>query len=167
MRGTLLLMIIAVLVPDMALGLLRAYAVDPFKAQWSGWTRRNDTVSQTITCNFDSVVEVALFTGFLGAGMNYNLEVRDWQTKELIAYQYSVPPVGNHQWLRFTSIISDGKFVRGKRYLVKFTRPADSIHYYYDMRDPYRYGSMPDDVAPNPRDLCMRVYGVGMVFARG
>ncbi len=153
-------MIIAALMPDMALGLLGAYNVEPVKAQWSGWTRRNEPVSQTITCNFDSLVEVALFTGFPGTGRNYDLQVRDWETNELVAHQYGVPSAGDHQWLRFTSIIPDGKFVRGKRYEFRFTRPGDSIHYYYDMRDPYRYGSMPDDVAPTPRDLCMRVYGV-------
>ena len=49
-----------------ALAYVRAYAVDPVKAQWSGWTRTlqgQNQVSEVITCNFDSLCYVELFAG--------------------------------------------------------------------------------------------------------
>ncbi len=56
-KKALLLIGLALLVPNMALALLRVYAVDPVKAQWSEWTDTvpgRNYVSQIITCNFDS-----------------------------------------------------------------------------------------------------------------
>ncbi|MEO0005162.1 MAG: hypothetical protein ABIK49_04085 [candidate division WOR-3 bacterium] len=56
---------------SVSFALLRAYNVEPVKAQWSGWTRTipgRDYISQTITCNFDSLVYVGLFAADDGAG---------------------------------------------------------------------------------------------------
>jgi hypothetical protein len=96
----------------MALPYLRSVEVLPTRADWSGWTRRaepNHWVGNTFVANFDSLAEVALFTGSLGSGAYYELRVRDEETDDLVAHQYNVAPVGNHQWLRFHNIIPDGK----------------------------------------------------------
>jgi len=47
------------------------YHIEPVKALWSGWTPSqfpNNYVSQTVTCNFDSLSYVELFAGAKGNG---------------------------------------------------------------------------------------------------
>jgi hypothetical protein len=54
------------------------YHVEPVKALWSGLTRTiwgQDYVSQTVTCNFDSLSYVELFAGAKGAGGAYTATV--------------------------------------------------------------------------------------------
>jgi len=159
-----------------ALGYLKSVEVLPTQANWSGTVSGDPQygVGQTFVANFDSITEVSLFSGSPGVGQNYELRVRDAETDELIAHQYNVAPAGDHKWLRFLSIIPDGKFVRGREYLVKFTRPNDSINWYKDIFNKYAYGHMVGGFAdgqPPPQsgdDLCLRIYGkarVGDEFA--
>jgi hypothetical protein len=151
-----------------ALGWLRSYEVTPSQAGWSGWAPSNGYVGETFIANFDSLTEVSLFTGILGSGANYRLDVYDAETNARVAYQYDVAPVGDHTWLRFTSITPDGKFVRGRSYIGKFTRPNDSINWYKDINNRYHYGSMvrggtglqPPEYND---DLCARIYGKARV----
>ena len=66
----------------------------------------------------------------------------------------------NESWVRFDNWNTQVAFPKGKRLTIKFTRSGgDSIRYYYDHSDPYKFGEMPNDIDPNPADLCMRVYG--------
>jgi hypothetical protein len=149
---------------------LKSYEVTPTLPNWSGWAQGDlqHGVGQVFTANFDSICEVSLFTGTLSSGANYRLDVYDVETNELVAYQYNKAPTGDHTWLRFTSITPDGKFVRGKEYLLKVTRPNDSINYYYNGTDPYQYGNMVNPGGLGSVDLCARIYGkarVGGEFA--
>ena len=48
---------------SMASGNLRAYAIDPVRADWSGKADPEDGVSEILTCNFDSLSYVELFAG--------------------------------------------------------------------------------------------------------
>jgi len=44
---------------SVAHGYLKSYEVQPVQASWSRWTRSefpNNVISQTFTCNFDSIV---------------------------------------------------------------------------------------------------------------
>ncbi|MFO7639156.1 MAG: hypothetical protein R6X14_07700, partial [bacterium] len=62
MRKALLVVMIATIQTGSAL--MQAYSVEPVKASWSGWTdtiRPYNYISQTITCNFDSLKRVELF----------------------------------------------------------------------------------------------------------
>jgi hypothetical protein len=148
---------------------LKSYEVQPVRASWSGWAPQQGYVGQTFTANFDSITEVSLFTGSPGAGANYDLRVFDAVTAELIAHQYGRQPAGDHRWLKFDSIVPDGKFFRGKEYLVEVTRPGDSINWYKDIRDKYHYGHMVGGTGPGKPppgscdDLCLRIYGKARV----
>jgi hypothetical protein len=53
------------------------YHVEPVKAVWSGWTAFQGYVSQTVTCNFDSLSYVELFAGAKGNGGAYTATVYD------------------------------------------------------------------------------------------
>ncbi len=165
MNKALFSIVLAALVPNMALALLRAYSVEPVKAEWSGWTRRNDTVAQIITCNFDSLKYVELFAGNIGAGGQYRVEV--WEDGNEIMWSTGSQN-RDHSWVRFENWSTQVAFTKGKQYEFRFTRSGvDSIQFYYDKTDPYPYGefipgnsNFPDDtVMPVITDLCMRVYG--------
>ena len=139
MKRTIALLLVCI---GMALPYLKSMEVMPTQADWSGWTARDGWVGTTFTANFDSIAEVSLFTGSPGAGQNYNLEVRDAQTSDLIAHQYNKSSAGDHRWLKFDSIVPDGRFARGREYVAKFTRPGDSISWYKSTMSVYRYGHM-------------------------
>ncbi len=54
------IVILLTLCASVSFALLRAYSVEPVRAQWSGWTDTvpgRDYISQTITGNFDSLVQ--------------------------------------------------------------------------------------------------------------
>jgi len=122
------------------------YHVEPVKAQWSGWAPSefpNNYVSQTVTCNFDSLSYVELFAGGIGNGGHYNLDVRDGSTGDRVAYKYDVTQRQGHSWIRFDTLAIVGAFTKGKTYQFKFTRSgSDSIQFYYDSTDKYKYGGM-------------------------
>ncbi|MEO0079770.1 MAG: hypothetical protein ABIK44_03735, partial [candidate division WOR-3 bacterium] len=144
---------------------LKSYEVQPVKAAWSGKVSGDEDygVGQVITCNFDSICYCELFVGYLGQNSQNKFRAEVWEVNgPLVARKYDVnPPDHDHKWLRFNlEPVPGQKFMRGKQYLVKFTRPGDSIQFYYDMRDPYPYGEIPDDIVPNPADLACRIYGV-------
>ncbi|MEO0071742.1 MAG: hypothetical protein ABIK39_06645, partial [candidate division WOR-3 bacterium] len=91
---------------------------------------------------------------------------RNYETGERVAYKNNVSADRDHKWLRFDlEPVAGQKFVRGKKYLVKFTRPGDSIHCYFNPNDPYPYGGFvapqfSESIVVATTDLCMRVYGV-------
>ena len=148
--------------------LVRAYSVEPVQQSWSGWTRTvepNDKVSQIVTCcwdELDSTCYVELFVGLNESAGAYDLEVRDDSTSDLIAHKYNVPPVRDHEWLRFDTLDIDAEFTKGKKYRFTFTRDgSDSINYYTDDEDPYGHGWLKlGGTDEYGKDLSMRVYGV-------
>jgi hypothetical protein len=163
--------LVVVLTAIVAFGWLRSYEATPTQVAWSGWTPSGGNVGERFTANFDSITEVSLFCGTRGdTSHHYNLDVYDAQTNNLIAYRHNVAVPHDHSWLRFTSIANDGKFVRGRDYVVMFTRPNDSIQVYYRNDDPYKYGHIvvggggalsPGPQPWNPANLCARIYGLG------
>ncbi|MEO0071739.1 MAG: hypothetical protein ABIK39_06630 [candidate division WOR-3 bacterium] len=154
---------------SLSFALLRAYSVEPVKAQWSGWTdtiRPYNYVSQTITCNFDSLVYCEFFNG-KGSEAGIHVSVRT-----LGGYQVAWGDTndnGDHKWLRcYLHTTAPESIIRGRRYEFRFMRSGqDSIQFYYDKNNPYPYGefnapnaSFPEDtVMFATTDLCMRVYG--------
>jgi hypothetical protein len=166
MRVPRLLLFVAVAALP-AQALMQAYSVEPVKAAWSGWTPiENNQVSQTVTCCWDTLScpsgYVELFVGASEVGgANYNLQILDGTTP--VAYQTGVLPEGDHRWLKFDSIQMEAgqSFTKGKAYEFRFTRSgSDSIQYYWDGDDPYKYGVINDDDPNAARDLCMRCYAL-------
>jgi hypothetical protein len=128
---------------SVAFGFVTGYHVEPVKAALSGWTPGefpNRYVSQTVTCNFDSLSYVELFAGAKGSGGTYYVAV----------YGGSPTPVmwstgtqdKNESWVRFENWNTHVAFTKGKHYEFRFTRTgSDSVQYYYD-EDPYKYGQL-------------------------
>jgi len=136
------------------------YHIDPVRVQWSGWAGRRDTLSQSLTCNFDSLAYVELFAGELGDSSQYVVTVFD-DGKELT--RSSGMQTRNHVWVKFENWNTRVAYAKGKKYEFRFTRSGgDRIQYYYDSLDPYHYGGMTDpnrQAIPITFDLAMRVHG--------
>jgi hypothetical protein len=163
MRVAALLLAIA----GVAFPLVVGCHVDPIQASWSGWTVHGtptDRISEVITCNFDSLAYVELFTGFRGAGANYHLDIYEYPDGPRVAYRHDIVPGRDHTWLRFDRIrLETGRssLTKGKQYEFRFTRGgSDGIQYYYQGGNPHPYGHMRVGSADQTdRDLCVRVYG--------
>jgi len=144
-----------------AMALVVGYHVDPIKASWSVHTDTippNNGVSQTVRCCWDSLSYVELFCGDRGAGGAYNVEVRDVATNDLLARKLNVTPGQGHSWLRFEPMEILGPFTKGKDLTIIFTRAGDSIQYYYQEGDPYKYGFLSATSPHAGQDLAMRCY---------
>jgi hypothetical protein len=136
------------------------YRVDPVRTRWSAWAKHGDTLSQALTCNFDSLSCIELFCGDDVTAGVYSVEVRDSVTERLIARKLGATPSRGHTWLRFEPIEILGASAKGSLLSVNFTGgEKDSIQYYYDGSDQYRHGETLVDTKRGPSDLCMRVYG--------
>lgn len=103
-------------------GYVSAYHVEPVKALLSGWSPLYENVTQTVTCNFDSLSYVELFCGAIADSGTYNLDVRDGETGDRVAYKYDVRQNRDHGWVRFDTLAIVGPFTKGKTYEVRFTR---------------------------------------------
>jgi hypothetical protein len=120
MRNRVLVLMAAVL--SSVYGLVTAYHVEPVKAAWSGWTTlQNNHVSQSVTCNFDSLSYVELFAGDSGStGSGYRVGVWGGNTELTFATGVQHQPTS---WVRFENWNpSHIAFTKGKRYVFKFTR---------------------------------------------
>jgi hypothetical protein len=153
-------MMALLLISGVALPYVVGYHVDPVKAMWSGWALGdvNHGVSQSITFNFDSLCYVELFAGTKGNGGAYTAQVLEDgdPVMQSVGYQDF-----DCRWVKFDQWTDTVAFTKGKQLTIKFTRGGgDSLQYYYSGNDPYKYGAMPNDIDPNPYDLCMRVYGL-------
>jgi hypothetical protein len=157
MKGAALLLLIA----GVAFASVVGYHIEPVKAIWSGLTPRGGNVAQTVTCNFDSLSYVELFAGAKGNGGVYTAAV-------IVDGQQVMSSNGTQdwdcRWVRFDSWDYHVAFTKGKTVTIRFTRGgADSIEYYYQSGDPYRYGMMidPNWQGPVPigLDLACRVDG--------
>jgi len=100
--------------------------VEPVQASWSGHTDSigpYDGVSQTVTCNFDSLSYVELFAGAKGNGGSYHVAVYDSGTVRMWAdgTQYR-----NESWVRFENWNTHVAFTKGKQYVFRFSRAAGS-----------------------------------------
>jgi sugar lactone lactonase YvrE len=176
MKRLLLLMAVCV---GVSLAYLKAYEVTPTQATWSGKVDGDPEyggVGNTFTANFDSLAEVQFFAGDVGGGGQYRATVTEWPGGTLITQSALASARSSHTWVKFDTWTIYGKFVRGKEYLLKVTRPGDSVNYYWgedpngpQSNGPYKYGQMTvgGTIQPN-YDLCLRLYGkarVGDEFA--
>ena len=145
------------------------YHVEPVKALWSGQTRTiwgQDFVSQGLTINFDELDSASgayceLFAGSRGGGGAYHLSVLTNPGGTEIASANAGGDV-DHEWVKFKlSVLRPDSIVKGKKLTFKFTRSGgDSIQFYYDSTDKYKYGCLTaPPLAYWTGDLACRVYG--------
>jgi hypothetical protein len=109
-------------------------------------------VAETFIANFDSAAEVDFFVGDVGSLAHYfNVDIYEFPDGyEAVAYSHQVyPPAKGHVWLKFELEAPPGvKFVRGKEYIVRVTRPGGNINWYKDTTDEYSYGHMVGEHVP-------------------
>jgi hypothetical protein len=134
-RNSATVTVLLALVASIAQGWLRSYEVPPARAAWSGWTRKaepNNWVGNTFVANFDSICAVWAFIGFVGdTSEYYSVDVYEYETGTPMAHTVGTLKKGeDHHWVEFPMVtVSGRKFIRGDKYIVKITRPGDSIHY--------------------------------------
>jgi hypothetical protein len=168
MRNSVLALMIGLL--SSASGYVSAYHVEPVKAAWSGTTRYLEPynfVSQGVTINFDELDSAAgayveLFAGAKGGGGDYHLSVLTNPGGSQIAYTATANGNVDHEWVRFhLQVTRPESIVKGKKLTLKFTRSSgDSIQFYYDSTDQYKYGCLwAGGLAYATGDLACRVYG--------
>jgi hypothetical protein len=117
--------VVALMAVSMASGNLRAYAIDPVRADWSGKADPEDGVSQVLTCNFDELDSATgayceLFAGSKGAGGAYHVSVLTYPGGSPIASGNAGGDV-DHDWVRFNLAVDyPDSIVKGKQ--LEFTR---------------------------------------------
>jgi len=126
----MLLLAAAIAMPARAL--VQAYSVEPVKQAWSGKVRgdENHPVSQTITCNFDSIVYCELFVGDFSDTGAYKVDVYELPGgTNRVAYNDGENATRPHTWVKMPlTTVSGQSFTKGKKYEFKFTRAgSDSI----------------------------------------
>lgn len=118
---------IVLMAVSMASGNVRAYAIDPVRADWSGKADPEDGVAQVITINFDELDSttgsyVELFAGTKGGGGAYHVSVRTYPGGAVIATGDAGGNV-DHKWVRFNLRVRyPDSIVKGKKLEFKFTR---------------------------------------------
>ncbi len=136
-----------------------AYRVDPVKTEWSTSTERGTTISQSVTCNFDTLVSVDLYAGARRpTGTKYRVVLYDGKTELTSADGVLRRP---NSWVRFEKWTAAATLIKGKLYELKFAQNgSEGLEYYYQAGNPYHWGSMRAGGTPETgRDLAMRVYG--------
>ena len=157
MRNSVLVLVAAVL--SLAQGYVSGYHIEPVKASWSGWTTlQNNYVSQSVTCNFDSLSYVELFAGDSGStGSGYRVGVLEGGVELTHADGVQHQPAS---WIRFENWSDTVAFTKGKLLEFRFTRSGqDSIQFYWAEGDKYPWGGlMRAEVPYAGQDLAMRCY---------
>ena len=112
---------------------LKSYDISPTHYSLSGWVTDtmppDNWVGETFIANFDSAAEVQFFVGDIGElGLTYNVNIYehpdgiDW-----VARKHNVAAPKGHAWLKFELETPAGvKFLRGKGYIAKVTRPGEN-----------------------------------------
>ncbi len=159
MRCVTLLLVIAEAAFPLAVG----YHVDPVQASWCRWTGHrvpDNSVSETVTCCWDSLKRVELFAETRNNEGAWRVGV--WLDGNEVMWSTGAS-AHNKNWVRFESWNTHVAYAKGRKYEFRFTRSgSDSFQYYYDSRNPYRYGELIDpneQSMPITPDLAMRVYG--------
>jgi hypothetical protein len=159
MRRTAQVAVLLLVAVAVSHGLVRAYSVEPASAQLSDWT---DTLSQTLTINFDEPITASLFCGSRGDTGRYSIGIYSYPggVTEL-AYNHGTQPPNDHSWLNCSLTVDfPDSFVKGRQVEVRWTRGgADSLEYYWSDGDPYKYGFMVTNQPHAGQDLAMRCLG--------
>jgi len=140
---------------------VNGYHVEPRTAAMSAKASGNPAlrgVSQTVTCNFDSLSYVELFAGAKAGGGTYYVSVYGGSPTPVM-WSTGTQDI-NESWVTFDNWNTHVAFTKGKQYRFRFTRTwQDSIQFYYE-NDPYKYGQLIVGQQEYPdRDLALRVYG--------
>ncbi len=114
--------VIVLMAVSMASGNVRAYAIDPVRADWSGKADPEDGVSQVLTTNFDEPITASLFCGERGVGGGYHVRLYTCPGDVEIASGDTNSP-RDHSWATCTLVVSHpDSFIKGRQVEVRWTR---------------------------------------------
>jgi hypothetical protein len=143
----------------------RVYEIEPFQ-NCNGWTpgRPNNVIGQIFVATCDSFLWVDFFVGAPNhAQLNnkYNVQIFEYPNGVMPIAQGEAPAGESIQY-RYThaNLTQSGRVLKGKEYLLKITHGnGDSINYYYDSLDTYKYGNIVVGgiAEPGPKDLAARI----------
>jgi len=128
-RQTAMTAAVIALIASVASGNIRAYAIDPVRADWSGKAdpRPDYGVSQFLTINFDEPITASLFCGAVGNGGRYHVSILTCPGGHEIASGDTVCP-GDHRWAVCTLLVSrPDSFIKGRRIEVRWTRSGSDF----------------------------------------
>jgi len=156
-----------------ALAACRIYDVDVYR-NVNGRARGADGVTESFTCTADSLLWAELFVGAANSGGQYHFEIQTPEGQKLYERDTSAGPNINYRFVRADLVPEPGAppLIKGKEYVLKVTctAPGESLNWYADSTDPYKYGLFLDaptggQSQPLLWDLCARIEGVNRAVA--
>jgi hypothetical protein len=139
-------------------------------------------VGQSFVCTADSLLWADCFIGAANDSGSYHFVIQTPDQQNLFYGDTIAGYSVRYQYVRARLIPYTGvpKLIKGETYVLKVSlsdphHPNDSLNYYYDNTDPYKYGSIqfPDlGYHPPPQpwepdsDLCCRIEGVNRAVNR-
>lgn len=162
--------ILMIAVIGVLLGATRVYDIEPYK-NCNGWSPQGPPttayIGQTFIATCDSFVWAELFIGAANDTGQYNFRIEEYQTSTLIAIgDTNAGPEIYYNYVRaYLEHLPNTKVMKGKTYILKVTHSnGDSINFYYDTRDSYKYGLaiIPNQQPPIPLfwDIAARIEGI-------
>ncbi len=142
---TIVVMVLAASVTTPAFALVQGMNTEPVKASWSGKVRPDSGVGQGLTCNFDVPVYAEFFTG-TATGQQYQVKIIvPGSDPEVVVAEGDTFEPRSHVWVKCTLDVEfPDSIIKGRRYQVRWTLSGgpDSLVYYYDADNPYKYGEL-------------------------
>jgi len=122
---------IALMAVSVASGNVRAYAIDPVRANWSGKADPEDGVSEVITVCFDSLTDPAYIECFVGDGnpTGYKVQVLTYPgPNPTLVAEGEGDATHGHSWVRFDTLTvrHPDLIVKGRQLEVRFSRASGS-----------------------------------------
>ena len=161
---------IALVFAAIALAATRVYDIEPYK-NVNAWSPYQGYIGQTFIATCDSFVWAEIFIGSQNIPGQYHFEIRegDAQGPLIASGDTNAGPGISYQYVRaYLTHRLNAKVIKGKTYLLKITHSGgDSINYYYNPHNPYKYGQimLPQGGAGpvHPWDLAARIEGINKV----
>jgi hypothetical protein len=121
----------------------RVYDIEPYK-NVNAWSPYYGFIGQIFIATCDSFLWAEIFIGAPN-DTGYNVQIIESTTNLPVAEGYA--PGGFKIQYQYThaplSRTGLGSITKGKEYLLKITNArGDSINFYYDYNDPYKYGEI-------------------------
>jgi hypothetical protein len=162
MKRILMFTLIAICV---GLGSTRVYDIEPYR-NYNGKAYGPTGIAQVFTCTCDSFLWAEFFVG-ASNDTGYNIEIRASQGGQVIFEGYAEGKKSYDYTRADLHRRSSEQIIKGKEYELRITltsNPPESINYYYDPTNPYKYGLalVPPQGSQIPLcwDLAVRIEGI-------
>jgi hypothetical protein len=158
------LTIIVVAMICIASGSTRVYEIEPYK-NCNGLAAGDQYhgIGQIFIAICDSFLWVDMFIGAKSRnpGYNYHAEILEYPNGAIPIYSGDTVAIAEYRYTRIPlSRQANQKVLKGKQYLLRITHSnGDSINYYYDSLNTYKYGYIVVGgiAEPGSKDLAARI----------